>query len=314
MDKDWMEVSIITSSDAVEAVSAILYNTGVKGVSVEDPNDAQHIKEHSYDYDYIDEKILNMKDETIVKAYYKYDEKFQNIVEYIEESVNKLSEYNIDPGKKIIIVKKVNEDDWENNWKKYYKPYRAGKKIVVVPMWEKYDKKPEDIIIELDPGMAFGTGTHETTRMCIKALEKNVKPCDTVFDIGCGSGILSIAASKLLANKITGVDLDPVAVASAKENVELNKAANVEILQGDLVDVIDGKADIVVANIMADIIISLCDNVCDYLKPCGFFITSGIIKNMQNAVETKLIKTGFKIIDTNTEGEWVCITAQTEEK
>ena len=165
-------------------------------------------------------------------------------------------------------------------------------------------------MVELDPGMAFGTGTHETTRMCIQALERYVNEDATVFDVGCGSGILTIAAAKLGAKLSVGVDLDPVAVESSKENVTYNKLNNIEILEGNLVEVIDGKADVVVANILAEIICILTDDVKRVLKDNGIFITSGIIHDRVEMVCEKLEATGFEVIEKNRDGEWNCIVAK----
>lgn len=309
-DKDWLEVSIITSSEAMEAVSGIMYNTGVKGVSIEDPEDIEYKKNHPGDWDYFDETLLVVKDGVVIKGYYKDDESFEEYISYIKESIDNLHTYGIDKGQGIVTVTKVNEADWENNWKKYYKPTKIGQKIVVRPIWEEYKASPEELVIDLDPGMAFGTGTHETTRMCVKALERYVKEDSTVFDIGTGSGILAIAAAKLKANKVIGVDLDPVAVKSAKENISFNEVDNIEILHGNLMDVVNGKANIVVANIIADIIIFLTDEVKGFIEKDGYFISSGIIKDRKQDVINKLKSSGFEIIEENTEGEWVCIVAK----
>ncbi|WP_138204794.1 50S ribosomal protein L11 methyltransferase [Haloimpatiens lingqiaonensis] len=310
MDKEWIEVTIITSSEAVEPVSGILYNTGVKGVSIEDSQDVEFKKKNPGDWDYFDEKLLNIEDGAVIKGYYKEDENFQSYIKYIKESVNSLGEFGIDKGKGIVVYNKVNEEDWENNWKKYYKPTKVGDKIVVKPIWEEYKNNPGEIILELDPGMAFGTGTHETTRMCIKALEKYVKEDSTVFDIGTGSGILSIAAAKLNAKKVIGVDLDPVAVDSAKQNVEFNKLDNIEILYGNLMEVVQGKADIVIANIIADIIMFLTKDVKNFIKEDGYFISSGIILERKNDVVKCLEENGFHIEEINIDGEWCCIVAR----
>jgi ribosomal protein L11 methyltransferase len=310
MDKEWMEVTIVTSSEAVEALSGILYNTGVKGVSIEDSQDIEFKKKNPGDWDYFDETLLMVEDGAIVKGYYKQDEHLDEYLRYIKDSVNNLEQFGIDKGKGLITMSKVNEEDWENNWKKYYKPTKVGNRVVVKPIWENYETKDEEIIVELDPGMAFGTGTHETTRMCIKALEKYVKPDSTVFDIGTGSGILSITAAKLKAKEVIGVDLDPVAVNSASENVKYNDIDNIKILHGNLMEVVKGKADIVVANIIADVIIFLVDGVKDFIAEGGRFISSGIILDRKDDVVKKLEESGFVVEEVNVEGEWVCIVAR----
>lgn len=310
MNKDWMEISISTTSEAVEAISGILYNTGVQGVAIEDPEDIEFKKKHPGDWDYFDNNLLKVKDYTLITAYYKYDEKFDESLEYIKKSIDNLKDFGIDKGRGEVKVAKVNEEDWENNWKKYYKPTKVGNKIVIVPIWEEYTEKPGEIIVKMDPGMAFGTGTHETTRMCIKMLEKYVNNSSVVFDIGTGSGILSITAKKLNAKQAIGVDLDPVAVKSAKENIKYNNISNIEILHGDLMDVISGKADVIVANIIADIIIPLSEQIKNFLNPDGVFISSGILKERKQDVVDKLEECNFNIEDVKEDGEWVCIAAK----
>jgi len=310
MDKEWLEVTIVTSSEAVEAVSGILYNTNVKGVSIEDSEDVEFKKKHPGDWDYFDETLLNVKDGAVIKGYYKEDENFQEYIDYIKESFEHISDFGIDKGEGLITVNKVNEEDWENNWKKYYKPTKIGEKIVVKPIWEDYSAVEDEIIVELDPGMAFGTGTHETTRMCIIALEKYVKKDSVVFDIGTGSGILAITAAKLEAAKVTGVDLDPVAVTSANENVKYNNINNIEILYGNLLDVVQGKADIIVANIIADVVIFLVEDVKKCINKGGYFISSGIINARKDDVVNKLVESGFEIQEVNVDGEWVSVVAK----
>lgn len=308
-DKDWIELTIITSSQAVEAVSAILYNTDVQGIAIEDSKDVEFQKKNKGDWDYFDETLINIEEGAVIKAYYREDENFMKYLKYIEESVKNLEQLGFDKGKGIVTTSKVNEEDWENNWKKYYKPTKVGEKIVIKPIWEEHGENPEEIILELDPGMAFGTGTHETTRMCIESLEKHVKEEDVVFDIGTGSGILGIAAAKLNAKKVIGVDLDEVAVDSAKKNVSFNHLDNIEILHGDLMEVVKGKCNIIVANIIADIIILLSKDVKKFLEDGGYFISSGIIKDRKEEVVDSLKENGFKIEEIKEQGEWVCVVA-----
>lgn len=309
MDKEWLEVQIVTTSEAVEPITGILYNTGVQGVSIMDPKDVEE-KIKSPGLDWIEEYPMKLDDPTIIKAYYKESEKFTDDLQYVKESIMNLDNLDIDKGEGSVSVKRVNEEDWENNWKEYYHPTKIGEKIVVKPTWEDYNQKENEIIVELDPGMAFGTGTHETTRLCVRALEKYVKEDSIVFDIGTGSGILAISAAKLKANKVIGVDLDPVAVDSAKQNTAINNLNNIEILHGNLIDVVEGKADIVVANILADIIKILTEDVKSVLKDGGYFISSGIILDRKDDVIEKLEECGFAIEDVDVDGEWCCIIAK----
>lgn len=310
MDKIWLEVEIVTSSEAAEAVTGILYNTGVHGVAILDAQDIKEKKESNDGFDWVEVDFLDRVEGAVIKAYYKEDEKFNGYLQYIKESLMNLDKFGFDKGEGTVTVKRVDEEDWENNWKVYYKTTRVGKNIIIKPVWEKYDKAEGEVIVELDPGMAFGTGTHETTRLCIQALEKYVDSNSTVFDIGTGSGILSITAGKLKAKKVVGVDLDPVAVDSARENVKLNNLDNIEILYGNLMDVVEGKANIVVANILADIIILLSDDVKKFIEKGGYFISSGIILSRKDDVINKLEQLGFTIEEVNTDGEWCCIIAK----
>lgn len=310
MDKDWIEVTVVTSSEATEAVSGIFYTLDVQGVSIDDAKDVEFKKKHPAYADFFDEAVLNKDKDAIVKGYFKETDDFDEIIKYIEEGVNNLTEYGLDKGKGIVTYSKVNEEDWENNWKKYYKPTKVGDSIVVKPIWEEYEAKDGELIVEMDPGMAFGTGTHETTRMCVKALEKYVKAEDTVFDIGTGSGILSIAASRLGSKHVVGVDLDPVAVDSATKNVGYNDISNIEILYGDLMEVVKGKAEIVVANILAPIVMILCDGVKEFINAGGFFIASGILNTQEEMIKEKMESVGFKIEEVIADGEWVCIVAK----
>lgn len=310
MEKEWIEVSVYTSSEAVETVSGFFYNTDIKGLSIEDSEDVEFKKNTLGECDYFDETLQHIGKGAVIKAYYKENEDFMEYFNYIQDSVEHLSYFGFDKGYGLVTYRKVNENSWENNWKKYYKPTKIGNKVVVKPIWEKYNLNSDEIVVELDPGMAFGTGTHETTKMCVIALEKNVKTESVVFDIGTGSGILAIIASKLGAKQVVAVDLDPVAVESAKNNVSCNNINNIEVLNGNLLDVVKGKADVVVANILAEIIISFVDDVKNFINPNGIFICSGIIHDKKQDVIDKLVSSGFEIVETNIDGEWDCITAK----
>lgn len=311
MQGTWIEVRVITKSEALEPVSGIFYGLDCKGVAIEDPNDILEREQGPLTWDFADINVLEHKGKVaVVKAYFSEEDNINEILTYINEKMDELKELGIDTGVAKVESEKMFEEDWANNWKKYYKPTKVGERIVVKPIWEEYIAKDDELVLELDPGMAFGTGTHETTRMCIQALDKYVKADSTVFDVGCGSGILAIAAAKLGAKLAVGVDLDPVAVESAKENVGYNNLDNIEILYGNLVEVIDGKADIVVANIIAEVICILTEDVKRVLKNNGYFITSGIIHDRVDMVTKKLEETGFEVIEINKDGEWNCIVAK----
>ena len=311
MDGTWIEVRVITTSEALEPVSGIFYSLDCKGVAIEDPEDILGREQGPLTWDFADINVLEHKGKVaVVKAYFAEEDNIEEILGYVNEKLVELKEMGIDLGEAKVEHEKMYEEDWANTWEQYYKPSKVGEKIVVKPIWEEYEEKEGELVVNLDPGMAFGTGTHETTRMCIQALEKYVKEESTVFDVGCGSGILAIAAAKLGAKLAVGVDLDPVAVESSIENVGYNNLNNIEILHGNLVEVIDGKADIVVANILAEIICILTDDVKRVMKDGGVFITSGIIHDRVDMVCEKLEATGFEVIEKNRDGEWNCIVAK----
>ena len=301
MEGTWIEVRVITKSEALEPVSGIFYGLDCKGVAIEDPNDILEREQGPLEH---------KGTVAVVKAYFAEEDDIENILNYVNEKIEELKSIGLDLGEAKVESEKMYEEDWANNWKKYYKPTKVGERIVVRPIWEEYKEENDELVLVLDPGMAFGTGTHETTRMCIQSLENYVKEDSVVFDVGCGSGILAIAAAKLGAKKAVGVDLDPVAVESAKENVGYNNLDNIEVLYGNLVEVIDGKADIVVANIIAEVICILTEDVKRVLKDDGYFITSGIIHDRVDMVTKKLEETGFEVIEINKDGEWNCIVAK----
>ena len=311
MDGTWIEVRVITKSEALEPISGIFYSLDCKGVAIEDPEDILGREQGPLTWDFADINVLEHKGKVaVVKAYFAEEDNIQDVLAYVNERLEELKEMGLDLGEAKVDHEKMHEEDWANTWKQYYKPSKVGEKIVVKPIWEEYEAIENELVVDLDPGMAFGTGTHETTRMCIQALERYVKEESTVFDVGCGSGILAIAAAKLGAKLAVGVDLDPVAVESSIENVGYNNLSNIEILHGNLVEVIDEKADIVVANILAEIICILTDDVKRVLKDGGIFITSGIIHDRVDMVCEKLEATGFEVIEKNRDGEWNCIVAK----
>lgn len=308
MQGKWIELKVVTKSAAVEPVSGIFYGLDVKGVAIEDPEDLK--KKTPVDWDYADASIFEYGNTAaVVKGYFSKTDDIDNIEKYVKGKLAELKNMGIDTGESKVIVKEVKEEDWATSWKKYYKTTKIGKRVVVKPTWESYTPLENEIVIEMDPGMAFGTGTHETTSMCIRMLEDCIKGNETVFDIGTGSGILSIAASYLGAGKVVGVDIDEVAVDSAKKNVACNNLKNVEIHKGDLVDVVSGKADIIVANIIAEVIIKLTGIVKPFMKQGSIFITSGIIKEKKDEVIKALTNSNFKIEDVQEMGEWVAIAS-----
>lgn len=309
----WIEVTIKTTTEAVEAITNILDDLRTGGVMIEDPKDFFFQKKNELDWDYIEEEVFNKRNSegVLIKTYISEERNVMELVEIIKQKVSALTGFGIDIGEGSVSLGQVNEEDWANEWKKYYKPTKIGEKLVVKPTWEDYEVQDGDLVIELDPGMAFGTGTHETTTMCMRELEKYVTEDSKVFDIGCGSGILAIAAAKLGAKDVIAVDLDEVAVKVAAENVAHNHVQDsVKVLHGNLIDVVSDKADVVVANIIADIIKILAKDVHSCMKEDAVFISSGIIHAKVDEVKESLIENGFEIMEVKTLGEWNAIVAK----
>ncbi|WP_313798546.1 50S ribosomal protein L11 methyltransferase [Cytobacillus sp.] len=305
----WSEISIHTTNEAVEPISNILHEAGASGVVIEDPFEL--IKERRDQFGEIYQ--LNPDDYpeegVIVKAYLPENSFLAENVDEIKEAINNLVLYNIDIGKNNVSISEVNEEEWATAWKKYYHPVKISERFTIVPTWEEYTPVSSDeLIIELDPGMAFGTGTHPTTVMCIQALERTVKPGDKVMDVGTGSGVLSIAAAMLGAEKVTALDLDEVAVNSARLNIELNNVHHaVDVKQNNLLDGVEPGADIVVANILAEVILRFTGDVSSVVKQGGFFIASGIIQAKKQEVKDSMIEAGFEIVETLQMEDWVAI-------
>ena len=310
---NWIEVTIKTTTEAVEPITNILYEQGAGGAVIEDPKDFLFQKKNELDWDYVEEEVFkkNEEDDVLIKTYVSEEKNVMEFVEIIKQKVLGLKDFGIDIGEGSVSLDQVNEADWANAWKAYYKPTKVGQRVVVKPTWEDYAMQDGDLIIELDPGMAFGTGTHETTSMCIRELEKYVNKDSKVFDIGCGSGILAIAAAKLGAKEVVAVNLDEVAVKVAKENVLENKVEkSVSVMHGNLTDVIKDKANVIVANIIADIIKILAKDVQNFMKEDAIFISSGIILDKVEEVKESLIENGFEIVEVQKLGEWSAIVSK----
>ncbi len=305
----WIEVKIITTPVASEAVVAVMYEMGISGLSIEDPRDLLEHDRKPTDWDYIEEGLKNVDpNKVIIKAYLSENVNYNEKIAVLKEKIDSIAKY-IDIGNGEVHISEVFEEDWATNWKQFYKPVKVGNKVVIKPTWEKYQcKDSNNVIIEMDPGMVFGTGTHETTKMCIQLLEEYVNIDMDILDVGCGSGILGITALKLGVNRCVSVDIDVDAVKVTMENAEMNHVAEKIIAkEGDLLDVVSGEFNIIVANIIADAIISLSSVIKPYLKKDGIFIASGIIKDRYEEVKEKLLVDGFVIKKELFMGEWVAV-------
>lgn len=308
----WSEITIHTTAEAVEAVSNILHEAGANGVVIEDPE----VLHREWDTPFGEIYQLSPDDfpreGVYVKAYLPVNSYLGETVEEIKNRLNQLLLCGLDLGKGTVTLTEVHEDEWASAWKKYYKPVTISERITITPVWEEYQPKREDeVVIEMDPGMAFGTGTHPTTVLCIRALEKYVKPGDRVYDVGTGTGILSIAAAKLGAAEILALDLDEVAVRSAQSNVKINKVSGqITVKQNNLLDNIEGPADLVVANILAEVIIRFTDDIARVLKPGGLLIASGIITAREHDVKQALAGSNLDVVETTYMDDWVAIVAK----
>lgn len=300
----WIEINASISAEDEEIVSSIFYDAGAKGLDIEDPNDLIDLSNRKEGWDFFGIDIENLNLEKIkIKSYFSQEEDIDSILSFLKDSIE-------GEGLGIISTEEIEDEDYLNNWKEYFKTFKIGENIIIKPSWEEYEKKEGEIVIDIDPGMAFGTGTHETTSLCIEALEKHLKKGDRVFDVGCGSGILSIASAKLGAKELTAIDLDPLCIEVSKENILKNDLEDIiEVKKGNLLDVIEGKADLIVANIIAEAIITMTASIRDYLVEGGIFIASGIIIDKKDRVIKALEDNGFKVEEVNTQGEWVAIVS-----
>ena len=311
---DWMEYTVLTTTEASDLISQILMDAGSSGTMIEDKNDVALNQRPEGQWDIIDEAIARrIGDDVKVTGYYEMDEKLRDRILHIEAELNRIKamDLGMDLGKLQTRQHSVAEEDWTESWKKAFKPFRLGDHMVVKPSWEAFDVQPGDHIIEIDPGMAFGTGTHETTGMCVKLVEKYVKPGDRVIDIGTGTGILAIAAAYMGAGRVLATDLDAVAVRVAAENVQHNGfGGRIEVRCGDLLEVVQESGDVVIANIIADVIIGLAAPVRQRIADGGLFICSGIAANRLQDVLDALDKSGYTVLESLTQGEWCAVAAR----
>ncbi|MBT8352218.1 MAG: 50S ribosomal protein L11 methyltransferase [Deltaproteobacteria bacterium] len=299
----WIEIKVIFNYPAkelaTELISNIFYELKLKGVVVED-SEVKPVKELENSDD------IKQADITVI-GYIPDNNQSRKHLETIREKLSGLEkEFGIVSK---IICRKIDEQDWSESWKEFFHPIKITPKIVIKPSWQDYDSNVDEVVIEIDPGMAFGTGTHPTTALCISMIEKYIKKGDKFLDIGTGSGILMIVAAKLNAQKVCGIDNDAIAIQIARKNLLLNgiKNKNFKVMTGNLTDKVNDKFDLVVANILTETIMSLLDSVKNVLKKNSVFICSGIIEKNKNRVVEKMVASGFEIADIQKQEEWVSI-------
>ena len=313
---NWTEVKIYTTTAGIDPLTGSMLDLGLQGFMIEDAQDFdEFLHDTTPHWDYVDQAVMEkMKDcETCVTIYVADNPQGMEELAQVRQILARLKAQDPDGkyGRLELEMKDVDEEDWSNAWKKYYHPVQVGEHLVVCPSWEAYDRQPDDVVLTLNPGMAFGTGTHDTTRLCMELLEKYITPQDTVLDVGCGSGILAITAALLGANKIIGCDIDEVAVKVAGENAALNGVQDrIAFHQGDLTSQVEGSFQIICANIVADVIIRLSEDAGRYLAKDGIFITSGIIDTREQDVLNALGQNGFQVIERRTSGGWVALACK----
>ena len=301
----WIEVNVAVTHEAVEAVADMLTSIGSKGVAIEDPQLINDLR-NSGTWELCDIPEQENTEVVTVSAYYADDEKLEKRLAEIDEQLalieERIGKYRFGNTR----FRKVSEQDWANEWKQYFHVTHVGKSLVIKPSWEKYAPKEGEHVIEIDPGMAFGTGTHHTTNMMMERLEKVITPDSTVFDVGTGSGILAIAAAMLGAKSVKAVDIDAVAVRVAKENVADNGLSDqIEVREGDLLHGTEGKADVIIANIIADIVIMLLQDIPQKLNDNGVLLASGIIEERMPDVEAAAQAQGLYADAVDHRGGWV---------
>ena len=315
---NWTEVTIWTTSAGIDAVTGMLMDLGIDGFVIEDAQDfADFLKDTEIYWDYVDEELSKEKQETEtnVKIYVEDSPEGAELLAQVDAGLAAIRTRDAEGafGRCVTELASIRREDWENNWKQYFKPFAVGEKFIIKPSWETCDNLDGRIVLEIDPSSSFGTGTHNTTQLCICELERLVKPGDRLLDMGCGSGILSVAARLLGASDIGAADIDPNAVNIARENAEKNGfelTTYVGDVTGDaaLDEQIGGGYDIIVANIVADVIMGMQEILKRKLKDDGTLIVSGIIAPRADEVQESLLGAGFVLRNRQQSGDWVAMT------
>ena len=312
---DWLELKIDTSPAGIDPVTEMLTEQGVTGVIIDDQRDFQDFMAHNQAYwDYVDEDLVKEKENLCrVTFYVENAPAGYSAIAAIRMAMHAMKQKHPEYAPLLLTMENVKDEDWENNWKQFYKPMEIGERLLVIPAWEQADPKGR-VTLTLNPGLTFGTGSHATTRLCLTALESRIHGGERVLDLGCGSGILSIAALRLGAKSAFACDIDEKCVDVAYENAALNGIGKdrLTVRQGDatkegpLRDAIGTGYDVVVANIVADVIISLAPQVRHFLKEDGWFLTSGIIDARADEVAAALVAAGWNIVESCTSEGWYC--------
>ena len=311
---DWLEAVVHTTTFGSDLVSDELMALGAAGTEIVDRADVPDPRQPGVYWELYDPAMVDaMPDDVLVKAWFERGEKERETLEAVRAHLEQLRAQGGEVGTLALELTGVKDEDWSENWKKYYKPFRIGTHLVVRPTWEAYEAALGDLVIELDPGMAFGTGTHETTSMCMQLLEKHLQEGMRVMDVGTGSGILAIAAARLGAREVLAIDIDPAAVKVARENIALNHVQDrVRAVEGDLCKSEAMPCDLAVANIVADAIRMLAAPLTRHLKKGGLLICSGIIREREQDVLEAALAAGYAVADRLEKGEWVALALRNE--
>lgn len=304
---DWLEITVCTSPGTVEAVTELFEEMKTGGVIIEDPAVILRYAAETHPDEWGVPGKVSEHDWPRVKSYFPVDQDLNSRLSDFHHALELLALNQVPQ----VSTRRVADEDWANAWRAYYKPVRAGQRLVVKPSWTEWRRKKGDLVIEMDPGMAFGCGTHTTTLLCLRLLEEYVNSDATVYDVGTGSGILAVAAAKLGAGRVTATDLDELACRVALENVARNQVNGiVRVVHGNLLDLVEGRADLIVSNIIASVIMNLAPDASRALVPGGIFIASGIIRDRAMAVRAVLEASGLAIRDQLCEGHWVAFVGE----
>ena len=308
---NWQELTIHVHRDAEEAVSNLMIETGSQGVAISDS--ADYVGQEDRFGELYPE--VEQSEMIAITAYYPDTLDIEAVKATLAARLADLTDFGLETGQVSLESQELAEEDWADNWKKYYEPARITHDLTIVPSWTDYEATPGEKIIKLDPGMAFGTGTHPTTKMSLFALEQVLRGGETVIDVGTGSGVLSIASSLLGAKEIYAYDLDDVAVRVAQENIALNPGMdNIQVAVGDLLRGVDLEADVIVANILADVLIHLTEDAYRLVKDQGYLIMSGIISEKWDMVRASAEAAGFFLETHMIQGEWnACVFKKTDD-
>ncbi len=303
---EWIELIVHTTTEGTDPVSDILMESGAAGTMIEDRSDIPDPEQPHGIWEIIDPRLLeSMPEDVLVHAWFEENASIPSLMESVRVRLAELSSGRQAFGSLQLDSRSVSDSGWTGVWKKYFKPFRAGKRLVIKPTWEQYEAGPDDRVIEIDPGMAFGSGTHETTGMCLSLLEDVITGGEEIIDVGTGSGILSIGAALLGAGHVLAIDIDPDAVKVARENVVSNHVdSTVTVRQGDLLEKVSAVCDICVANIISDVIIAFAGPLKSHIRPGGLFICSGIVSLRSPEVSAALLSEGYEILRKETKGEW----------